>query len=109
MPGYKHPCRYCNKLVPPESNVCPFCGKINPSGPLRCPKCRNPIQKDWGTCSICGLALKVTCPKCNKPTFFGDYCERCGARLVVVCPNPKCKTEQPPISDKCVKCGKPLK
>jgi hypothetical protein len=29
--------------------------------------------------------------------------------LVVVCPNRKCKTEQPPIGEKCIKCGKPLK
>ena len=109
MPGYKHPCRYCDKLVPPESKVCPFCGKINPTGSLRCPKCQNPVQKDWVKCGKCGFDLKTTCPKCGKATFFGDYCENCSARLTVVCPNPKCKTEQLPISEKCVKCGKLLK
>jgi len=109
MPGYMHPCRYCDKLIPPGSNVCPFCEKINPLGPLRCHKCRNPVRKDWKSCSNCGLSLKIACPKCGEITFFGDYCEHCGARLVIVCPNPKCKTEQPPISDKCAKCGKPLK
>ncbi|MEK6692628.1 MAG: hypothetical protein AABY44_04290 [Nitrospirota bacterium] len=106
MPGYKHPCRYCYKLVPPESNVCPFCGKINPLS-LRCAECKNPVEKGWKSCSHCGLSLEVNCPKCGKTTFFGDYCEHCDARLVVVCP--KCKTEQPPIGEKCIKCNKPLK
>jgi hypothetical protein len=23
MAGYKHPCRYCDKLIPADSNVCP--------------------------------------------------------------------------------------
>lgn len=109
MPGYKHPCRYCGKLIEAEANVCPFCGKVNPLGPLRCPKCRNPIQKGWKKCSNCGLSLEVDCPKCGKMTFFGDYCEHCDARLVVVCQNSKCKMEQPPIGDKCIRCGKPLK
>lgn len=109
MVGYKHPCRYCNNLVPPNSKVCPFCGKINPKGPTRCPKCRNPINEKFKVCSNCGLALSVTCPKCGKETFFGDYCEHCDSRLVVVCPHRKCKTEQPPIGDICIKCNKPLK
>lgn len=34
MPEYKHSCRYCDKLIPPESNVCPLCGKVDPVGPL---------------------------------------------------------------------------
>ena len=109
MPGYKHSCQYCGKLIEADSNTCPFCGKVNPLGLLRCPKCRNPIEKDWKKCGNCGLLLEVTCPKCGKTTFFGDYCEHCDARLVVVCPNPKCKNEQPPIGEKCIKCGKPLK
>lgn len=46
MPGYKHPCRYCDKLIPPDSNVCPFCSKINPLL-LRCPKCKDLIEKGW--------------------------------------------------------------
>jgi len=108
MPGYKHPCRYCGKLIEAEANVCPFCGKINPLGPLRCPKCRNPIEKDYLVCPDCGLKLKILCPKCGKETFFGDYCEACGQRLTVICPNPRCKFEQPPVGENCLKCGKPL-
>ncbi|MCG2725619.1 MAG: zinc ribbon domain-containing protein [Elusimicrobia bacterium] len=109
MAGYKHPCRYCDKLIPPDSNVCPLCGKVNPLGSFRCPKCRSPIKKEWKKCNNCGLDLEIICPKCGKSAFFGDYCFNCDARLTVVCPNPKCKFEQPPISDKCAKCGKPLK
>ncbi|MFO7811246.1 MAG: hypothetical protein R6V47_07760 [Candidatus Delongbacteria bacterium] len=109
MPGFKHPCRYCDKLVPPNSNVCPFCGKINPKGPTRCPVCRNPISSDYKVCAGCGLELKTVCPECGKETFLGDYCEHCDVRLLVVCTNKKCGHEQPPIGDKCLKCGKPLK
>jgi hypothetical protein len=107
MPGYKHPCRFCNALISADSNVCPVCGRANPVVPIRCPKCRNPVEKGWKKCSNCGLSLEVTCPKCGKTTFFDDSCEFCNARLVVVCP--KCKLEQPPIGEKCIKCGKPLK
>jgi RNA polymerase subunit RPABC4/transcription elongation factor Spt4 len=107
MPGYKIPCRYCGKVIPPESNICPICGKANPIF-LRCPKCKNLIEKGWVNCSSCGLSLKVICPKCRAETFFGDYCEKCGSPLTVVCPNPKCRFEQPPIGDKCTRCGKPL-
>jgi len=103
MPGYKHPCRYCQKLIPPDSNTCPFCSRINPLGPLRCPVCRNPIQRDWQKCSGCGLNLGVYCPACGKATFFADYCELCGARLTIICP--ECDTEQLPINVKCSKCG----
>lgn len=109
MPGYKHPCRYCGKLIPSESNICPFCGKVNPVGPIRCPKCGTPIQKDYKSCPSCGLSLEIECPHCGKKTFLGDYCEHCGARLIFASPDPKCKTEQPPISNKCTKCGTPLK
>jgi len=109
MAGYKHPCRYCDKLVPAEANVCPFCGKVNPLGSFRCPKCRTPVQKDWKACSNCGLALELACPHCGKTTFFGDYCFSCNARLTVVCPDKKCGLEQPPLGEKCSKCGGPLK
>jgi hypothetical protein len=109
MPGYKHPCRYCDKLIEADSNTCPLCGKVNPLGPLRCPKCKNPVVKGYKSCGNCGLGLEINCPACGKSTFFGDYCEGCNARLVVICPNPKCKTEQPPISGSCIKCNKPLK
>jgi len=81
MPGYKLPCRYCDKLVPPDSAVCPFCAKVNPTGPLRCPKCRTPVQKDFKACSNCGLSLEVACPDCGKITFFGDYCQNCGHQI----------------------------
>ena len=60
-------------------------------------------------CSSCGQSLEVKCPSCGKITFFGDYCKSCGKRIVVTCPNKKCAQEQPPIGDKCIKCGKPLK
>ena len=83
MPGYKQPCRYCGQLVPPDSQVCPLCGKVNPLGPLRCPKCRNPIEQEWKNCSNCGLVLETVCPQCGQKTFFADYCEKCGARLVI--------------------------
>jgi len=107
MAGFMHPCRYCDKLVPPDSNVCPLCGKVNPTGPLRCGRCKTPIMKGWAACPGCGLVLDAACPSCGKATFLGDYCDQCGARLAVICP--KCKTEQPPVGDKCFKCGKPLK
>ena len=109
MPGYKHPCRYCSQLIPPDSNACSLCGKVNPLGSLRCPKCCNPIAQDDKKCSCCRLSLEIACPKCNQSTFFGDYCEHCGERLLVICPNPKCKLEQPPVGETCKKCGKPLK
>jgi hypothetical protein len=109
MPGYKHPCRHCGKLVPPDANVCPFCGKVEPRGPSRCPKCRTPIEEGWVRCSSCGLKLEIACPHCGRPTFFGDYCGNCDGRLTVVCPHPKCGIEQPPLGDRCAKCGKPLK
>jgi hypothetical protein len=109
MPGYKHPCQYCGELIPPESNVCPLCGKVNPLEPVRCPKCRNPVEKNWKKCSSCGLTLEIDCRKCGKKTFFGDYCDSCGEKILAVCSNPKCKTEQPPLGDKCVKCGSPIK
>jgi hypothetical protein len=109
MARYKHPCRYCDKLVPSDSNVCPICGGRNPIGPLRCPKCRNPIEKGWINCNNCGLPLKTICSKCGNETFFGDHCDVCKAPITIICPNPKCLTEQPPLGERCIKCGKPLK
>jgi RNA polymerase subunit RPABC4/transcription elongation factor Spt4 len=108
MPGYKHPCRYCGELVPPDSEVCPFCAKANPSGAFRCPKCRAPVEERWKSCSSCGLKLEIPCPKCGETVFFGDYCSKCGARLTVVCSDKRCAEEQPPVSAGCRKCGKPL-
>ncbi|HPD55381.1 MAG TPA: zinc ribbon domain-containing protein [Candidatus Paceibacterota bacterium] len=105
--GYKHPCKYCGKLIPPNSTVCPFCEKANPLGPYRCPKCHEPIEKEWQVCPNCNQNLRIVCPYCGKITFFGDHCEDCGARLFVKCPH--CGQEQPPLSDNCIKCGKPLK
>lgn len=109
MPSFKRPCRYCNQLNPPDSNTCPFCGKVNPVGPLRCPNCENPIQMGWKACSSCSLKLETSCPSCGKITFLGDYCQSCDAQLVVICGNPKCKTEQRIGREKCIKCSKPLK
>jgi hypothetical protein len=105
--GYKHLCKYCQKLIPANSKVCPFCGKNNPQGPIRCPKCQSPVEEDWKVCSNCDLPLSIKCPKCNKTTFFGDYCEHCDGRLTIVCSN--CGTEQPPIDELCRKCKKTLK
>lgn len=107
MPGYMKPCRYCGQLVPPDSNACPACGKWNPVDELRCPQCRSPIKEGWKACSHCGFALSVICPQCGKVTFFGDHCQFCQARLMVACP--KCGMEQPPVGNKCKKCGRPIK
>jgi hypothetical protein len=105
--GYKHPCKYCGKLIPPNSAVCPFCEKANPLGPYRCPKCHEPVEKEWQVCPKCNQNLRIVCPHCGKITFFGDHCEDCGERLLIKCPH--CGQEQPPLSDNCIKCGKPLK
>jgi hypothetical protein len=104
--GYKHSCKYCDKLIPPNSTVCPLCKKSNPLGPYRCPKCHEPIEKDWQVCSYCNQNLRIVCPFCQKVTFFGDHCEDCGARLLVTCPF--CGQEQPPLGDNCIKCGKSM-
>lgn len=108
MAGYKHPCRYCDKLIPAESNVCPICGKNNPLS-LHCPMCKASIEKGYKSCSSCGLSLEITCPKCGKLTFLDDYCEHCSAPLRVICQNPRCRVEQPIKGPKCIKCNKPLK
>ncbi|MCX6737387.1 MAG: zinc ribbon domain-containing protein [Candidatus Parcubacteria bacterium] len=105
--GYQHPCKYCSVLIPPNSIVCPLCGKSNPLGPSRCPKCHDTVEKDWQACSHCGQNLRIVCPKCGKITFFGDYCEDCGERLLITCPH--CGQEQPPLSNKCIKCSQLLK
>lgn len=106
MPGYKHPCRYCNGLVEADDNVCPLCGKVNPTGPLRCQRCRSPVSVGWKRCSNCGLELEVACPHCGQPTFLGDYCDKCGQRLATECPH--CHAEQTLAAEKCTKCGKPM-
>ena len=108
MPGYSRPCRYCNQLVLPDATDCPACGKVNPIYGPSCPVCRTHIEPGWKKCPSCGLSLEANCPKCGKLTFLGDYCNQCQARLTIVCPNKKCRLEQAPIGDKCVKCGKPL-
>ncbi|MGI6114088.1 MAG: double zinc ribbon domain-containing protein [Mahellales bacterium] len=107
MAGYKQPCRKCDNFIPPDSNTCPICGKRDPLI-VRCPKCRNPIDTNWQKCNCCGLPLYITCPKCGNKTFFDDCCQHCNSPLLVACPNPKCRLEQPPIGSKCIKCGKPL-
>ena len=105
MASYKKPCKYCGQLIPPNSNVCPICGKVNPLE-TRCPRCRALVDPRWMRCNVCGLSLVINYPKCGRQTFFGDYCQNCGERLLVECK--KCHTVQPPISANCVKCGKPL-
>jgi len=104
--GYKHPCRYCGKLINQGAKLCQFCAKVSPLGPLRCPKCRNPIEKGQKVCSNCGLTLEISCPWCNERTFFADYCKKCDKRLMIICG--KCLKEQPPMGEKCIKCGKKL-
>ncbi len=108
MTGYKHPCKYCGELVPPDAGACPACGKVNPDGDFRCPKCRAPVKEGWKACAGCCFKLEINCPKCAGPVFFGDYCSKCGARLTVVCHNKGCGEEQPPVSETCRKCGKKL-
>ena len=107
MLGYQQPCRYCDELIPPMSETCPQCGRVNPHT-QRCPRCRNPVRRNWVSCSGCGLPLKISCPFCGEETFFGDYCDACDARLVVRCSDEKCGLEQPPVGDTCTQCGKPL-
>jgi len=108
VPGYQQPCRYCDTLVPPESNVCPACGKVNPVGPLRCAVCRAPIRESWVSCSNCGLSLRARCPACGAETFAGDYCSACGARLAVRCSNRGCGAEQHLLATACGECGAAL-
>jgi RNA polymerase subunit RPABC4/transcription elongation factor Spt4 len=109
MPGYKRPCRYCGKLAEPDANVCPFCGTVEPAGPPRCPKCRSPIQKGAKICGSCGFLLEIICGSCGKATFPDTYCEHCGKKVAIKCPNPKCGFEQVLYDNKCIKCEKKLK
>jgi hypothetical protein len=102
------PCRYCDEMAPADCNVCPSCGKWNPAGELRCPRCRFPVREVHRTCAGCGQKLEVACPSCGLPTFFGDHCGQCGARLTVRCLQKKCGFEQPPLGDMCSKCGRPI-
>lgn len=108
MVGYKVPCRYCETLVEPNAGFCPMCSRVNPAGPLRCPVCRNPVRRQWVTCSNCGVKLKVACHRCGEQTFLADYCDSCSDRLIVTCPHDKCGVEQAPVGDNCRECGKPL-
>ncbi|HHV25083.1 MAG: zinc ribbon domain-containing protein [Methanosarcina sp.] len=109
MASYKHPCKYCGKLITRDSNFCPFCTQENPLGSMRCPVCRYPLEDGAKVCGHCGILLWSICKSCGKETFFGDKCSNCSAPIVIVCPNPKCRTEQSPASKKCIKCGKPLR
>jgi len=94
MSGYKHPCRYCGKLVEADFNVCPFCGKNTPTGPLRCPKCLSPVEEGWFACGHCGLRLEITCPGCGQETFFGSHCRHCSTELAYVDPGEKGKKKK---------------
>jgi RNA polymerase subunit RPABC4/transcription elongation factor Spt4 len=108
MPGYKHPCRYCGSLVEADARFCPLCGKVNPAGSLRCPACGSAVETGFKACSHCGLMLEGACPKCGKTGCLIDYCQHCGERLVMTCPNRKCGSEQSVLLKICSKCGKPL-
>lgn len=108
MVGYNVPCRYCETLVEPGASYCPACSKVNPAGPMRCPVCRNPSRRQWVRCSGCGTHLKIECPCCGQETFLGDYCDHCDERLLMICSDPKCRAEQPPVGDSCRECQKPL-
>lgn len=107
MAGYKHPCIYCGKFIWHDSNVCPMCGHKDPFF-LSCPKCLNRVEKEWIKCSKCGLSLRVLCHKCGRNSFIQDHCEHCGTSMLVACSNKKCKFEQLPIGEECIKCGKLL-
>jgi hypothetical protein len=76
---------------------------------MRCPICRYPLEEGAKVCGHCGILLWSICKSCGKETFLGDKCSNCGVPIVIICPNPKCKTEQPPTGKKCIKCGKPLR
>lgn len=106
MPGYKHPCRYCNALVEADAEFCPACGKVNPTGKLRCQWCKSPIERGNPVCSSCGMNLQIACPFCGQATFFGDYCDACGQRLVKPCPH--CGSPQSLVAVTCEKCRKPM-
>ncbi|MFP4200983.1 MAG: double zinc ribbon domain-containing protein [Bacillota bacterium] len=107
MIGYQKPCRYCDELIPPTSNTCPNCGRVNPLS-SRCPRCKTPLRAGWSHCPSCGLKLRIDCPYCGEKTFFGDYCDKCDARLLVRCTGEKCRLEQPPLGEVCIECGKPV-
>lgn len=106
MPGYKHPCRYCNTLVEKDAEFCPACGKAHPTGSLRCQWCKSPIVPGQAVCSNCGMNLQIVCPFCGQATFFGDYCDACGQRLVQPCPH--CGSPQTLVAQTCEKCRKPM-
>ena len=60
MPGYKHPCKFCGKLVSFDDNVCPFCGgsiQWGLNGALN----ENLIETGQVKCSNCGLMLQINC------------------------------------------------
>jgi Double zinc ribbon len=109
MASYKHPCKYCGKLIERDSNFCPFCAQENPLGPMRCPLCRNPVEDGAKICGHCGFSVWSVCKNCGKETFVGDNCKKCGALMTIVCPNPKCRIEQSPTNKKCIKCGELLR
>ena len=88
MASYKHPCKYCGKLIARDSNFCPFCTQENPLGPIRCPICRYPLEDGAKACGHCGILLWKICESCGKETFLGDKCSYCGT-LIIVLPQPQ--------------------
>jgi len=60
VPVFKHPCPYCDELIPRDAAACPYCGTQDPFAPKRCPSCRSPIEDlRWSACPRCGAALGV--------------------------------------------------
>jgi len=65
MASYKHPCKYCGKLIELDSNFCPFCAQENPLGPMRCPLCRYPLEDGAKICGHCGFSVWSICKSCG--------------------------------------------
>jgi len=107
MPGFKHPCRFCGKLVDANSAYCPFCARPHPHQ-LACPWCLAPIQPDFQVCNKCGKRLIVLCAKCNAPVGpDGDACGQCGTVARYRCPT--CAAVVGPGEKECGRCGAKLK
>src|SRR5262245_11794569 len=60
MPGYKHPCPYCDRYIESSVAACPFCGVTDPFTRGRCPDCRHALEPGWTTCPGCGRAIGAT-------------------------------------------------
>ena len=88
MASYKHPCKYCGKLIARDSNFCPFCTQENPLGPIRCPICRYPLEDGAKACGHCGILLWKICESCGKRLFWGTNAAIAVLRLLLSAPTP---------------------